>query len=366
MRKSNWILILLFLIPTLFACTSTGSNAQKELPVKNIILLIGDGMGVSQLYAGMTANHGELAMERMKAIGLAKTYSASNYVTDSGAAGTAIATGHKTYNGAIGVDTTEAPIHSILWYAEQAGKATGLISTSSITHATPAAFIAHEVSRNNYEQIAADFLDTPVDVVIGGGYNHFAVRSDSVDLTQQLADSGYQVVTDHEALKSITEGKLLALTAPVHHPRYGEGRGNMLPESTAKALELLSQDPDGFFIMIEASQIDWGGHANDVEYVKEEILDLDRAVSIALDFADANPGTLVILTSDHETGGLGINMGDPRTGMVEAGWTTGGHTGVMVPVFAYGPQEQLFQGIMENTDIFVKMMEAFQWMPNGE
>ena len=144
-------------------------NLQFESKPKNIILLIGDGMGVAQVFAGMSANGGELHIQNMKHIGFSKTQSSSAYVTDSGAGGTAIATGNKTYNGAIGVNPDTVPVHSILEIAEANGKATGLISTSAITHATPASFIAHQPSRYMMEEIAADFLKTDIDLFIGGG-----------------------------------------------------------------------------------------------------------------------------------------------------------------------------------------------------
>jgi alkaline phosphatase len=151
------------------------------------------------------------------------------------------------------------------------------VSTSAITHATPAAFIANEESRNSYEAIAADFLETDVDVFIGGGLDHFSKREDGQDLTKTLEANGYTVTRSMDEIASITSGKLAAFTAPVHNPSIINGRGDMLPVATKKALELLDQDEDGFFIMIEGSQIDWGGHANDEQYVIIEALNLTDA-----------------------------------------------------------------------------------------
>ncbi len=321
--------------------------------------MIGDGMGVSQVYAGITANYGYLNIEQFEDIGFSKTYSASDYITDSGAGGTAISIGYKTYNHAIGVDADSVPHKSILEYAEENGKATGLVATSAITHATPASFIAHQPSRYMYEEIAEDILKTDIEVFIGGGLNNFNKRKDKVDFTVSLKDNGYQLVYELEELKNINSGKLAGLLYEESPPKYSEGRGDMLPESSMKAIEILNQDENGFFLMIEGSQIDWGGHDNDTEYIIDEMLDFDRVIGKVLEFAKKDGNTLIIITADHETGGMGINDGDFEEGKVKAGYTTGGHTGVMVPVFAYGPGSDKFRGIYENTDIFDKMMEAF-------
>ncbi|OQX74709.1 MAG: hypothetical protein B6D61_11360 [Bacteroidetes bacterium 4484_249] len=249
-----------------FSGNSNTDNYQDKI-AKNIILMIGDGMGVSQVYAGITANHGHLNIEKFKNIGFSKTYSASDYITDSGAGGTAIAIGFKTYNHAIGVDADTIPHKSILEYAEENGKTTGLVATSTIAHATPASFIAHQPKRYMYEDIAEDFLKTDIDVFIGGGLNHY------------------------------------------------------------------------------------------------EMLDFDRVIGKVFEFAEQDGNTLVIITADHETGGMGLNKGNFEKGIVKAGYTTGNHTGVMVPVFAYGPGSEKFRGIYENTDIFYKMMESFGFEP---
>ncbi|MEZ5199270.1 MAG: alkaline phosphatase [Bacteroidales bacterium] len=344
------------------------ANAQNQIKkldvkeigkVKNIVLLIGDGMGVSQIYAGMTASQEPLNIESFKNIGFSKTYSASGYVTDSGAAGTAIATGKKTYDRAIGVDVDTLPQMSILEYAEMNGKSTGLVATSTITHATPASFIAHQPERYMYEDIADDFLKTDIDVFIGGGLKHFNDRRDHRDLTRILSDNGYEVVTNLEELQSTSGNKVAGLIYEDSPPKYSEGRGDMLPVSATVAVELLSKNENGFFLMIEGSQIDWGGHANDTEYIIAELLDFDRTVGKVLNFAKADGNTLVIVTADHETGGMGLVGGNMKEGHVEANFATGDHTGVMVPVFAFGPGSENFKGIYENTDLFVKMMNAF-------
>jgi len=341
----------------------TGAEAYKVKTFKhkfktdkpeNIILLIGDGMGVSHLFASLTANGGHLFIENCKYIGFAKTSSARDYITDSAAAGTALATGTKTFNGAISVDTTQQPLVTILEEAEKKGLSTGLVSTSAITHATPASFIAHECNRNSYEEIAADFLNTGIDVFIGGGYKHFAERKDSLNLIEKLKAKGYTVLKDMDEIKKVKKGKLAGLTADIHNGRIEE-RGNMLPVSTKTAINILDNNKKGFFLMVEGSQIDWGGHANSTVYIVEEMLDFDRAVGEALEYAAKDGKTLVIVTSDHETGGMAVLEGDYKTGMVKGEFTTGGHTALMVPVFAYGPGAEEFIGFMENTDIPKKM-----------
>ncbi len=333
-------------------------NAQKknEKPT-SIILMIGDGMGVSQVYSGFTVNKGQLNLFRCPVTGFSKTYSASDYITDSGAGGTAIATGRKTYNGAIGVDHDTVIAKTILEYAENKGLATGLVSTSSITHATPASFIAHQASRDNYEGIALDFLKTDIDVFIGGGIDHFYLRKDKRDLIRELRQKEYQVVLSMDSIKNIRQGKLAGLTARVHNPSVLQGRGDMLPASTQTAINILSNNKKGFFLMVEGSQIDWGGHANNGDMVATEMIDFDKAIGKALDFAKKDGHTLVIVTADHETGGMSLVDGNIRQGTSVAKFNTTDHTAVMVPVFAYGPGADLFQGVQENTDLFIKMMK---------
>ncbi len=321
---------------------------------KNIILLIGDGMGVSQVFAGLTANKGRLFIENLKYIGFSKTQSADNYITDSGAGGTAISCGVKTLNGAIGVDAQLEPVKTILEEASENGLATGLVSTSAITHATPASFIAHQSSRASYEDIAADFLKTDIDVFIGGGLDHFTKRADGRNLVDELQKKGYLVETEMKKIKKVKEGKLAGLTAAVHNGRMIE-RGDMLPVATETAIDILSKYKEGFFLMIEGSQIDWGGHAQSAIYVVEEMLDFDQAIGQALEFAAKDKETLVIVTSDHETGGMALTGGSIEKGIVQAAFPTGDHTATMVPVFAYGPGASEFIGIMENTDIYAKM-----------
>jgi alkaline phosphatase len=330
-------------------------NFKVKKP-KNVILMIGDGMGVSHVFAAITANHGHLYLDNFKSIGFSKTQSANKYITDSAAGGTALACGVKTYNGAIGVNSDTIRVKTILEEAEENGLATGLVSTSAITHATPASFIAHQKSRSMYEAIAADFLKTDIDVFIGGGYKHFTEREDKINLVEELEENGYLVLRDIEQIKKVKKGKLAGLTTPEHNGRLDE-RGNLLPIAAKTAINILKNDADGFFLMVEGSQIDWGSHQNNTVYVVEDMLDFDKTIGKALKFAAKDKETLVIVTADHETGGLAVVGGNKKTGEVTAAYATGHHTAAMVPVFAFGPGAENFTGIMENTDIPKKIRE---------
>ena len=337
---------------------SLSESWSKEIEVKNVILMIGDGMGTAQVFAGIVANKGKLNIINFSHSGFVTTHAKDSDITDSAAGATALASGIKTYNSAIGVDSAGAYVENILEMAENAGLATGLVVTSSITDATPASFIAHQKQRSMLEEIASDFIETDIDVFIGGGRNNFTTRKDKRNLIDELISNEYSVVTHSDSLSFVSSGKLAGLIYEEDPPRYSEGRGNMLESGTQASLKLLSQDPDGFFLMIEGSQIDWGGHENNTGYIVEEMLDFDRAVGLVLDFAINNPGTLVIVTADHETGGFSIVDVDRSSCKVEGAFTTGDHTGVMVPVYAFGPQSNLFSGTYDNTDIFFKMKNA--------
>lgn len=351
------ISILVFVSVLFFSCKRMPEEQQH---VKNIILFIGDGMGIPHIYAGMTARHGKLSLEKCTYVGLQKTYSLNSYITDSGAGATALACGIKTLNGSVGVNMKGLPVKSILEYAVENGLSTGLVSTSSITNATPACFIAHQADREDYEKIAMDFLKTPIDIFIGGGRDNFTIREDSLNLLDSLMKRGYQVGTEINGINYEAK-KIACLTAPMHNPSELEGRGNMFPDAVAASIRFLDSKQTGFFMMAEGSQIDWAAHDNNTDGVVAEVLDLDRAINIALDFAQKNGNTLVIITGDHETGGMAVTGGSISDGTVTAKFVTEDHTAEMIPVFAYGPEAELFTGVYENRDIFNKMMEAFSF-----
>jgi len=330
-------------------------NFKSQSP-KNVILLIGDGMSATQIFAGITANRGHLFLDNFKHIGFSKTQSANKYVTDSGAGGTAIATGKKANNSAIGVDSNNQPVPSIIEIAKRNGLATGIVVTTDITDATPADFIAHVPSRDMSEEIADAFIKSDVDIFIGAGKNHFTDRKGGRNLLTELATKGYKVCDTITELVKIKEGKIAGLLTE----QRVDKRGDQLAKTTDVALNILKKNPKGFFLMVEGSKIDDGGHDNNVQYVVEEMLDFDKAVGRALEFASQNGETLVIVTADHETGGLTLVGGDMSTGSVKARFSTGGHTGVMVPVFAYGPGSESFSGINENTSFFDKFIKELK------
>lgn len=335
---------------------------ETERP-KNIILMVGDGMGLTQITAGLYSNDNQLNLERFPAVGLHKSYSSDNLVTDSAAGATAFSAGRKTYNGAIGVDPDGKALYTILEEAEDQGLATGLVSTSTIVHATPASFIAHEKQRSFYEAIAADFLDTEIDLFIGGGKKYFDRREDERDLLEELRQKGYHVSSYFEKkLESLTidySKNLAYLTADSDPLTYNQGR-KYLKFASELACDFLDKRgaSDGFFLMIEGAQIDWGGHANNTDYIITEMLDFDRTIGAVLDFAEADGNTLVIVTADHETGGFAINPGSTHDTIVGA-FTSDYHTAALIPVFAYGPGAELFNGIYENTAIYYKMRQAY-------
>ncbi len=374
--------LLLLLLAIVFSCKK---YPKKEVPTgyeqpvktskvnkvvvkkpKNIILMIGDGMGLTQITAGMYINGNKLNLEEFKSIGLHKSYSSSDLITDSAAGATAFACGVKTYNGAIGVDADTMPVKTILEEAEERGLATGLVATSSIVHATPASFIAHAKQRKMYEDIALDFLDTEIDFFVGGGKKYFDQREDERDLLAELRSKGYQVSTyfdkDFRTVKPTTAKNFAYLTANGEPLPQRQGRSYLIP-AIEKAPKFLKKRSDkGFFLMIEGSQIDWGGHANDSEYIITEMIEFDKAIGEVLKFAKADGETLVIVTADHETGGYAINPGSTMD-KIEPGFTSDYHTGVMIPVFAYGPGAEYFRGIYENTAIYEKMRAVFDFEP---
>lgn len=343
--------------------TAQGGATTASQKPKNIILMIGDGMGVSQITGGLYSNNDQLELERFRVMGLHKSYSSDNLVTDSAAGATAFSCGVKTYNGAIGVDADTVSVPTILELVEAEGFTTGLIATSSITHASPASFIAHNSYRRNYEAIAEDFLDTEIDLFIGGGFKYFSRREkDERDLILELQQNGYQV--ENFLGKELTEispdtaQNFVYFTADAEPLPYSQGRDYLLPavELAPAFLQQHSETDAGFFLMIEGSQIDWGGHANDHQYIVSEMLEFDRAIGKILDFAAADGETLVIVTADHETGGYAINYGSTRDSIVPA-FTSDYHTADLIPVFAFGPGAEQFGGIYENTAIYDKMMD---------
>lgn len=267
-----------------------------------------------------------------------------------------MASGQKTNNRYIGVDATGVKHPAIPDLIQRYGMESALISAGDITDATPAAFYGHQPERSLQAGIAKDFLDSPVSIMIGGGIQHFENRKDSLPLLDRLAKKGYFVSRRFSELDKMRTRKWLLLDDSAVVPVL-KGRGEFLTRSLQKVLESLQGNKNGFFVMAEGAQIDAGGHANNVPYNTTEMLDFDKAVGAAMAFADANGETLVIVTADHETGGLTLLDGDLKKGYVNGHFSTDDHTAIMVPVFAYGPHSLDFRGVYENTEIFEKIMK---------
>jgi len=340
---------------TLFTIFHVIGQKTPETPV-NIILMIGDGMGLSQITAGMYSNGNKTALEEFEYIGLSKTHSSKNLVTDSAAGGTAIACGKKTLNGVLGMDLNNNKLSSILEICKSRGYTTGLISTSSIVHATPASFYANVSSRRQYEDIALQLSENDVDYFIGGGKKHFQNREDDRNLISEMKD--YEMVSSLKKFSQSTSNKLGFFTYYDEPPRINDGRKPKLNEALTATLEKLDQREKPFFLMVEGSQIDWGGHANEIDYITSEFKDFDGAISVAVNYVNLNPNTLLIVTADHETGGLAITLGKTNPFTFRSDFNTGGHSATMVPVFSYGTCADKFSGIYENTAIFEKMLES--------
>lgn len=331
----------------LIVAGSTSIYAQK---VKNVIVMIGDGMGFNQVQAALTVTGNNLNMAKFPYTGIEKTYSANDYITDSAAGGTAIACGVKTNNGMIGVTPDTVPVQSILAVAERNGLSTGIVVTCNLTHATPASFYAHAGSRNSTQEIASWFPKSGVDVAIGGGIGDFEKRTDGRNLSSELKEKGYQVVYSIVDAENVAPGKaLLTLLAEDHPKKANEGR-DYLTAAVELAMKRLSNNKKGFFLMVEGSQIDWGGHNNDQDYMVSETVDFDKAVGKALEFAKKDGNTLVIVTADHETGGTAVREGSFKDKTVKIDFTKTKHTGAPVPIFAYGPGADQFTGWLENTN----------------
>jgi len=340
----------------LFLSLTIGRAQQNQDAPLNIIFLIGDGMGLSQISAGMYSNNNQTALEGFPVIGLSKTQAVKNLVTDSAASGTAMACGEKTLNGVIGISAKNKKLKSILEICEDNGYNSGLISTSSIVHATPASFYANVISRKKYEDIALEFIESEVDYFIGGGKNFFIKRKDNRNLIKEM--NGIEVVKNLKAFQKSDAQKIGFLTYDEEPPSLNEGRQPPLDASLSAVLSKLDSRAEPFFLMVEGSQIDWGGHANDIDYITSEFREFDKAIALALDYAKNNSNTLVVVTADHETGGLAIIKGETETFEMEASFNTPGHSATMVPVFSFGKSSELFSGIYENTQIFHKMLEA--------
>lgn len=320
--------------------------------VKNVILLIPDGTSLPQYYAAFTANKGKLNVFNMKATGLSKTNSSNAYITDSAPGSTAFATGVKTKNTFVGVDEMGKALAQIPDIIANKGMVSGLISTGDITDATPADFYAHSDNRNSSETILKDFISSKTKILIGGPTN---------GLTQENLQNIKTAKIDlYQELKSVNKINNRALVIdPLASQRITDGRGNWLADAFDLTLNNLKENKKGFFMMVEASQTDGGGHSNNLGQLVTELLDFDHVVGKAMKFADENKETLVIVLGDHETGGLTLLDGSLKDGWVFGNFSTNDHTSIPSSVFAYGPNSKEFTGLFENTEIFNKILDAY-------
>lgn len=324
---------------------------------KNIILVIGDGTGLSQISAAQFYKNSPSNYDRFPVVGLIKTSSSSDVITDSAAGATAFASGIKTFNGAVGVRPDSTTVPTLLEVIAPQKIKAGLIATSSITHATPACFYAHDISRNNHENIAQFLPKANIQFFAGAGLQYFNKRKDGINLIEQLKAEKF--IVDTIALHKTNAEKVGYLLAPKSMPKINEGRGNFLEKASILACEKLENE-NGFFLMVEASQVDWGGHDNDANYLIEELIDLDNTLGVLLDFAQKNGETLIIATADHETGGFSLSGENGSYSKIAPSFSTKGHTATMVPVFAFGPGAQNFGGVYENTEVYYKILSLFK------
>ncbi len=339
-------------------------GTQAAMPAgkkaKNVIVIIGDGMGTAQVYASVVAQRGLSNFLRFPFSGFSRTYSNNKYTTDSGAGGTAIVTGHKTDNKHIGVLADGTPVKSILSMAHEWGLSTGFVVTSSVLDATPASTYAHVPNRKMYDTISLHMSQCGFDVMIGGGLSNFRPenRKDGLNPLDTLLKNGYEITYSLEEMKKSRSNKLVTFFCENYYGPVAPGRDPVLVEGTKKALDILTKNPKGFVMMIEGSQIDWGCHNNDAAYMEAELADFEKMLKVVLDFAEKDGNTLVVVTADHETGGLVLKSGDIEKGLNECKYITDGHSGVMVPVFSYGPGAETFSGIQNNIDLMPKMLKA--------
>ncbi|WP_228098929.1 alkaline phosphatase [Pedobacter sp. MC2016-24] len=327
--------------------------------VKNIIFLIGDGMGLAQIHAGLIANHGDLNIARIRNIGFSQTGAANSGNTDSAAGGSAFAIGEKTNNRYIGMGTDDRKRTNLVDTLAQYGIKSGIISAGDITDATPAVFYAHQLDRGMNQEIAHDLVDSKVDILVGSNQNAFMKNKDT-SLMEKLTSKGFKLSKGLADFSKERSGKQLVLLADKGTRPVKDGRGAMLRQSLEHTIKMLSTNKKGFFIMTEGAQIDYGGHANDLPYVVTEMLDFDQTIEAALRFADQDAETLVIITADHETGGLTLLDASVENGSISGEFSTNDHTNIMVPVFAYGPQADEFKGIYQNKEIFHKILKVLE------
>ncbi|MGC4037140.1 MAG: alkaline phosphatase [Chitinophagaceae bacterium] len=344
----------------------TYRSDESVKKAKNIILLIGDGTSLAQLYAGYTANKGALNLFKIMNIGLSKTSSYDNYITDSAPGSTSISSGVKTNNRFVGVDHTGRALPLIPEIEAKNKIKTGLVTCGDIADATPADFYAHQSSRDDAKAILKDLMNSPIDLLMGSGdesLNNVGILKESDkakiddDIVNELSKK-FKVVSSVDNVPDSTNDKWIVVEKKAGLSML-DGRGDWLQKAFAKTAGILSKNKEGFFMMVEGAQVDYGGHDNNIGYVATEVMDFDKTIGDALRFADKDGETLVIVTADHETGGLTLLDGDYSKGYVSGQFSTNDHTALPVQVFAYGPQSYRFRGVYENTALFKKILDSF-------
>ena len=326
----------------------------KGKKVKNVILMIGDGMSLAHMYTAWTANRGQLWLENAQYTGLSKTWCTNRLVCDSGSGGTALATGQKTCYHAVGTDPQGNPLTTLCDLAKAKGKSAGIAVTCRLWDATPCDFSCHNLDRDKEQELIGDYPTSGLDYAFGGGAKYFTNRADGRDIFKELEANGYHVSRTWDDLAAWKSGKVFAVPYDVDTPLPDE-RGDLLARASHKGIELLNQNRNGFFMMVEGSQLDDYGHFNQLDLLMKETLDFDQTIGKMMKWAAQDGETLVVVTADHETGGLTLVDGNKDEGKVNCCFSTKSHSGVMVPVYAFGPGSEQFSGIMENTDIFKKI-----------
>ena len=321
----------------------------KSRKIKNVIFMIGDGMSMEAVSVGWTLNGGHLNMDNFPVAGYSRTYCADKLITDSCAGGAALAGGEKTKYGYIGQDADGKPFYTLLHQAQAKGKKTGLVVTCRINDATPADFVCHSSDRHLEAEIAEQYVDSGVDFIVGGGRQFWDEREDGRNLINEMKARGYNFVEKREDLAKVHSGKLLGLFAPLDMDPVLD-RGPVLEDATMKAIELLD-NKKGFFLMVEGSQIDDWAHRQKVGYMAEELFDFDKTIGKVLEWAEKDGHTLVVVTADHGTGGITLIDGSLDDRTVNVHFSTKGHHGIVVPVFAWGPHAEDFGGVMENAEL---------------
>ena len=358
MKRITFVLLSLVILALLPSCNNKKEEPQEQPKAMNVIYMIGDGMALPQVYAAMLASHEKMTFSQFPYIGVVDTHSASNDITDSAAAGTASASDHKTNNAMLGVNPDSIPVKTVLEVMAEQGKETGIVVSSYVTHATPAAFYAKVPHRKQYEEIAVQMAENPyLNLIICGGMKHFNQRKDSLDLVARMENElGWKVYDTLDNI-DITCKKYAVMANDNHMPPAAE-RGDFLPRAVKTALKTLDSAENGFFLMVEGSQIDFACHGNDSTWMMDEMLDFDYAIKVALDYAKEKGNTLVVVTADHETGGLTLPDPQGKYTNVVFDYSTGSHTCLPVLVYAYGPGAEQFTGWMQNTELKGKILNA--------